>query len=193
MCAFVSLANLFVVMRVTEFVKVTPKTLLDLWSTRKRPSWEPLHGMSPRDLFRATSKALDEYGHGMWGCELLRGADPSCLRAGDMIYVQGTGLLNTQLSDEHELVQPPIDSHVVLVWSVSVGHVKLVNPDRRKCGRKDFRSGINGFFVVAKEKLASIWDVQRLDGTRYTGVVIRASQARECSSPTPAPPRDSSQ
>jgi hypothetical protein len=61
---------------------------------------------------------------------IVRHGKASSLVAGDLVYLLGTGLLNSQLSEEDHFEQAPVDSHVAVVYATSKCGVTLVNPDR---------------------------------------------------------------
>ena len=166
MCAIVSLCNSYLLMSAREEAldpQMTPALVLQKWKEHKQRL--QFRGIPPTEL--------EELAH-LCGrhSKLLSGGGVSSLSVGDVVYLQGTGLLNTQMSEEDHFEQPYVDSHVVVVYSATTHSVTFVNPDRRKSGKRNFHSGVNGFFTVTHDQLTRIWKVRRPDGATYTGAVL---------------------
>ena len=175
MCSLVGLSNASILKDLAD--KQSPKFLLD----RSRQTQQLPHGLicgvSPNELLGV---AVNTMGNG-WSCLVTdRRWTPGMLMCGDLLYVRGTGLLNTQLDPGDQFVEPEVDSHVVTVYSVDGEGEQLtvVNPDRRKVGARSFRHAVNGFFVISFDQLIDIWDVKRPDGSEHSRVVLSISDTR---------------
>jgi hypothetical protein len=110
---------------------------------------------------------------------IVRHGKASSLVAGDLVYLLGTGLLNSQLSEEDHFEQAPVDSHVAVVYATSKCGVTLVNPDRRKHGKRNFHLFVNEFFTLTHEQLARIWKVRRSNGEAYTFAAVTVPRVKK--------------
>ena len=102
--------------------------------------------------------------------------EPEDLSKGDMLYLRGTGLLNTQIQNPaREFKEPEQDSHVVTVYSIdpAKGTITVVNPDRRKFGKDAFQDQRNGFFTLSLRQLKDVSKVRRLNGAVYTSFAVQ--------------------
>jgi len=173
MCAIVSLCNSHLIVSRKEDVdpQMTPVLAFKKWQEHKHKEGEDLEfrGMAPEELCELAHLCGRR-------AKLVRHEKASSLVAGDLVYLLGTGLLNSQLSEEDHFEQPSVDSHVVVVYATSKCGVTFVNPDRRKHGKRDFHLFVNGFFTLTHEQLAKIWKVRRSNGDAYTCAAVSVSQ-----------------
>jgi len=162
MCAIVSCVN---GLRIRRVPTVGPARLLELARRVGLCNTRPLQGVSPQELCEVANLVAPE------GLHALLLAKPLIwdLRPGDLLYVKGTGLMNSQMDESDHFVQEIVDSHVVAIQSISRkdNQIIVVNPDRRKQGASNFRHNVNGRFTLSNQSLYEIWDVTRPGGEQF--------------------------
>jgi hypothetical protein len=162
MCAIASCIN---GLRIRRVATVGPVRLLELARRMGLCRTRPLEGVSPQELCDVANLLAPE------GLHALLLAKPLIwdLNPGDLLYVKGTGLMNSQMDESDHFVQEIVDSHVVAIHSISrnENQIIVVNPDRRKQGASHFRLNVNGLFTLTKQSLYDIWDVTRPGGEQF--------------------------
>ena len=162
MCAIVSCVN---GLRIRRVPTIGPARLLELARRVGLCNTRPLQGVSPQELCEVANLVAPE------GLHALLLAKPLIwdLRPGDLLYVKGTGLMNSQMDESDHFVQEIVDSHVVAIQSISRkdNQIIVVNPDRRKQGASNFRLNVNGRFTLSNQSLYEIWDVTRPGGEQF--------------------------